>query len=57
MFTFDERIDADLMKRRLTHNEKRVYIKTLTPKYAIVSYDKDSRNKMFKVDIDSLVKI
>ncbi len=57
MFTFDERIDTDLMKRRLTHNEKRVYIKTLTPKYAIVSYDKDSRNKMFKVDIDSLVKI
>ena len=57
MFTFDERIDADLMKRRLTHNEKRVYIKTLTLKYAIVSYDKDSRNKMFKVDIDSLVKI
>ena len=34
MFTFEEGIDNDLMKRRLTHNSKRVYIKTLTPTYA-----------------------
>ena len=27
MFTFEEGIDLDLMKRRLTHNGKRIYIK------------------------------
>ena len=57
MFTFEEGIDYDLMKRRLTHNEKRVYIKTLTPSYAIVSYEKEGKSKMFKVNVDSLVKI
>ncbi len=57
MFIFDERIDTDLMKRRLTHNEKRVYIKSLTPTYALVSYMKEGNTKVFKVDVDSLVKI
>jgi len=57
MFTFEEGIDYDLMKRRLTHNSKRVYIKTLTPTYAIVSYDKDKKAGMFKVNINSLVQI
>tara|TARA_R110000796_G_C14462754_1_gene424665 strand:- start:29 stop:220 length:192 start_codon:yes stop_codon:yes gene_type:complete len=57
MFTFEEGIDLDLMKRRLTHNGKRIYIKTLTPDYAIVSYDKEHCVKMFKVEVDSLVKI
>jgi len=57
MFTFEEGIDYDLMKRRLTHNGKRVYIKTLTPNYAIVSYDKENKVGMFKVNVKSLVQI
>jgi len=57
MFTFEEGIDYDLMKRRLTHNSKRVYIKSLTPDYAIVSYDKEKKVGMFKVDVNSLVQI
>ena len=57
MFTFEEGIDYDLMKRRLTHNGKRVYIKSLTPHYALVSYEKEGRVKVFKVNVDSLVKI
>jgi len=57
MFTFEEGIDYDLMKRRLTHNGKRVYIKSLTPHYALVSYQKEGRVKVFKVNVDSLVKI
>ncbi len=55
--TFEEGIDYDLMKRRLTHNGKRVYIKSLTPNYALVSYNEEASEKLFKVDIDSLVKI
>ena len=55
--TFDEGIDYDLMKRRLTHNGKRVYIKSLTPNYALVSYKEEASEKLFKVDVDSLVKI
>lgn len=57
MFTFEEGIDHDLMKRRLTHNDKRVYIKSLTPRFALVSYIKEGRKKIFKVDVDSLVRI
>jgi hypothetical protein len=57
MFTFEEGIDYELMKRRLTHNGNRVYIKTLTPNYALVSYIKEGNQKVFKVNIDSLVKI
>ena len=45
------------MKRRLTYNDRRVYIKSLTPKYALVSFEKEGRQKVFKVDIDHLVKI
>jgi|TARA_R100000482_G_scaffold111215_1_gene53548 hypothetical protein len=55
--TFEEGIDYDLMKRRLTHNGKRVYIKSLTPSYALVSYNEKVSEKLFKVDVDSLVKI
>lgn len=55
--TFDEGIDYDLMKRRLTHNGKRVYIKSLTPTYALVSYNEEASEKLFKVNVDSLVKI
>lgn len=55
--TFEEGIDYDLMKRRLTHNGKRVYIKSLTPSYALVSYSEKVSEKLFKVDVDSLVKI
>ena len=57
MFTFEEGIDLDLMKRRLTHEGKRIYIKNLTPDYALVSYNKEKDVKMFKVDVNSLVKI
>jgi len=55
--TFEEGIDYDLMKRRLTHNGKRVYIKSLTPTYALVSYNEEASEKLFKVNVDSLVKI
>lgn len=55
--TFEQGIDYDLMKRRLTHNGKRVYIKSLTPNYALVSYNEEVSEKLFKVDVDSLVKI
>ena len=57
MFIFEEGIDYELMKRRLTYNDRRVYIKSLTPKYALVSFEKEGRQKVFKVDIDHLVKI
>ena len=57
MFTFEEGIDYDLMKRRLTYKGKRVYIKSLTADYALVSFLKEGKQKVFKVGIDSLVKI
>ena len=44
------------MKRRLTYNGNRVYIKSLTPKYALVSHSKDNKGK-FKVNVKDLAEI
>ena len=44
----------DTMKRRLTYNGKRVYIKALDTKKAIVSYTKEGNTGQFKVDINKL---
>ena len=55
--TFEEGIDYDLMKRRLTHNGKRVYIKSLTPTYALVSYNEEASEKLFKVKVKNIKTI
>ena len=52
MTTFDN----DLMKRRLTYKGNRVYIKHLTSKYALVSYN-NTGSKKFKVDVKDLAKL
>ena len=52
MTTFDN----DLMKRRLTYKGNRVYIKHLTSKYALVSYN-NTGDKKFKVDVKDLAKL
>ena len=46
----------DTMKRRLTYNGKRVYIKFLDTKKAIVSYTKEGNKGQFKVDVKELVE-
>lgn len=45
------------MKRRLAHEGKRVYIKSLHPKYALVSYIPIGFEKVFKIPIKELAKI
>lgn len=45
----------ETMKRRLTYNGKRVYIKSLDTKKALVSYTKEGNYKQFKVNIKDLV--
>jgi hypothetical protein len=57
MFTFEEDIDQELMKRRLSHKGKRVYVKSLTPTYALVSYEKEGRSKLFKLNVDDLAQV
>ncbi len=52
MTTFDN----ELMKRRLTYKGNRVYIKHLTSKYALVSYN-NTGSKKFKVDVKDLANI
>jgi len=52
MTTFDN----ELMKRRLTYKGNRVYIKHLTSKYALVSYN-NTGSKKFKVDVKDLAKL
>ena len=52
MTTFDN----DLMKRRLTYKGNKVYIKHLTSKYALVSYN-NTGDKKFKVDVKDLAKL
>ena len=49
-------LDNELMKRRLTYKGNRIYIKHLTSKYALVSYNKDG-SKKFKVNVNDLAKI
>lgn len=46
-----------LMKRRLTYQGKRVYIKTLSSNYALVSFSKDKLSKLFKVDRKELAAL
>lgn len=48
--------DNDLMKRRLTYKGNKVYIKHLTSKYALVSYN-NTGSKKFKVDTKDLANI
>ncbi len=50
-------INNDIMKKRLTYNGKKIYIKFLTSNYAIVSHNKHKSDKKFKVDIKQLVEI
>lgn len=44
----------EMMKRRLTYNGKRVYIKALDSKKALVSYTKEGNVGQFKVNIKDL---
>jgi len=46
----------DTMKRRLTYKGKRVYIKSLDTKKALVSYTKEGNYKQFKVNIKDLAE-
>lgn len=48
--------DEELMKRRLTYNGNRVYIKSLTPKYALVSHNENGKGK-FKVNVKDLADL
>ena len=48
--------DNDIMKRRLTYKGNKVYIKHLTPKYALVSHSKEG-DKKFKVNIKDLAEL
>lgn len=45
-----------MLKRRLTYNNKRVYIKSLDSKLAIVSHTEEGNYKQFKVNIEDLVE-
>jgi len=45
-----------MLKRRLTYNNKRVYIKSLDSKIAIVSHTEEGNYKQFKVNIEDLVE-
>lgn len=57
MTTKEKRIELELMKRRLTYKGKQVFIKSLSSNYAIVSYNKDTSNKKFKVDVKHLADL
>ena len=50
-------IDTEIMKKRLSYNGKKIYIKHLTSTYALVSYDKETSKGKFKVDVKELVEI
>jgi len=50
--TFKEK----MLKRRLTYNNKRVYIKSLDSNLAIVSHTEEGNYKQFKVNIEDLVE-
>jgi len=56
MMNWMSNFDKNLMKRRLTYKGNRVYIKHLTSKYALVSYNKEG-SKKFKVNVNDLAKI
>ena len=48
--------DKDIMKRRLTYKGNKVYIKYLTPKYALVSHSQEGDRK-FKVNTKDLADL
>jgi hypothetical protein len=48
--------DNDIMKRRLTYKGNKVYIKYLTPKYALVSHRQEGDRK-FKVNTKDLADL
>jgi len=50
-------INEEIMKKRLSYNGKKIYIKSLSSKYALVSFNKEESKGMFKVDIKELVEI
>ena len=50
-------INNEIMKKRLTYNGKKIYIKSLTSTYALVSHSKENGSKKFKVDVKELVEI
>ncbi len=50
-------INEEIMKKRLSYNCKTIYIKSLSSKYALVSFNKEEKKGMFKVDIKELVEI
>ncbi len=50
-----EKTKKEMLKRRLTYNNKRVYIKSLSSKIAIVSHTEEGNFKQFKVNIEDLV--
>jgi len=51
-----EKTEKEMLKRRLTYNNKRVYIKSLGSKIAIVSHTEEGNYKQFKVNIEDLVE-
>jgi len=51
-----EKTKKEMLKRRLTYNDKRVYIKSLDSKLAIVSHTEEGNYKQFKVNIEDLVE-
>ncbi len=50
-----EKTKKEMLKRRLTYNDKRVYIKSLGSNIAIVSHTEEGNYKQFKVNIEDLV--
>tara|TARA_R110000803_G_scaffold103566_1_gene171709 strand:- start:18 stop:188 length:171 start_codon:yes stop_codon:yes gene_type:complete len=50
------KIEKEMLKRRLTYNDKRVYIKCLGSNIAIVSHHEENDYKQFKVNIKDLVE-
>ena len=50
-------VNEEIMKKRLSYNGKKIYIKNLTSNYALVSFSKQERKGLFKVDIKNLVEI
>lgn len=51
-----EKTKKEMLKRRLIYNNKRVYIKSLGSKIAIVSHTEEGNYKQFKVNIEDLVE-
>lgn len=51
-----KKTEKEMLKRRLTYNNKRVFIKSLGSKLAIVSHIEEGNYKQFKVNIEDLVE-